>query len=122
MEIKNYLIPPDIEVQSYEPYQWGSSVQRHTTDGFPNLDDVKLALIGIGESRNSADNADCSDAPDHVREHFYKLAAIAGVTLADIGNLKPGQTPQDTYAAVEFVCSELLANNIIPIIVGGART
>jgi len=121
MDIKSYLIPADIDVQDYEPYQWGNSVKRFTESGFPDLDEVKIAILGIGESRNSAGNDGCPDAPDYVREYFYKLSAIPGVILADVGNLISGQTPNDTYYAVEFVCSELLENNIIPIIIGGSQ-
>lgn len=121
MEIKSYLIPPAIEAQSYEPYQWGSSIKQFTAEQFPDLDSVKIAIVGIGESRNSVDKNDSSGAPDAVRKHLYKLAAIAGVSIADIGNIKLGQTPNDTYHAVEFLCSELLENNIIPIIIGGSQ-
>ena len=121
MEIKSYLIPASLAVQSYELYQWGSSILRFTESGFPDLDGVKIAIIGVGESRNAADNMGCANAPDNVREHFYKLAAISGIRLADIGNLRIGQNPTDTYAAVEFVCSELLGSNIIPIIIGGSQ-
>jgi formiminoglutamase len=121
MEIKSYLIPAEIKVQEYEHYQWGGSIKRHIAEGFPDMDGVKIAILGIGESRNSVNNDGCSDAPDHVREHFYKLSAIAGVSIADIGNLRIGQTPKDTYHAVEFVCSELLENNIIPVIIGGSQ-
>lgn len=121
MEIKSYLIPADIEVQKYEPYQWGGSIRQYTADSFPDLEGIKVALIGIGESRNSSDNEGCSAAPDHVRKHFYRLSAIAGVKMADIGNLRQGQTPKDTYHAVEFVCSELLENNTIPVIIGGSQ-
>ena len=64
MDIKSYLIPADIDVQDYEPYQWGNSVKRFTESGFPDLDEVKIAILGIGESRNSAGNDGCPDAPD----------------------------------------------------------
>lgn len=121
MEIESYLIPAEIGGQSYEPYQWGSSIKRFTKEGFPDLEEVKVAIIGIGESRNSMGNDGCSNAPDKVREYFYKLASIAGVKLADIGNLRLGQTTNDTYHAVEFVCSELIEKGIIPLIIGGSQ-
>src|SRR6185312_6567035 len=121
MEIESYLIPSDIEVQSYELYQWGSSIRKYSTSGFPDLDGVKTAIVGVGESRNSTDNEGCSNAPDKVREYLYKLSAIPGISLADIGNLRLGKTPSDTYHAVQFVCSELLGKNIIPIIIGGSQ-
>jgi formiminoglutamase len=128
MEIKDYLIPSDIyerlpmgEVQNWETHQWGNHIKRYTESGFPDLDGVKVAIIGIGESRHSLGNEGCSTAPDKVREHLLRLSAIDGITVADIGNLILGQAPNDTYHAVEFVCSELLGNNIIPVIIGGSQ-
>lgn len=121
MEIKNYLIPADIETEPYEPYQWGNYIRRFTAEGFPNLEGVKVAIIGVGESRHSLGNDGCATAPDKVREYFYKLSATPGLTIADIGNLRLGHTPNDTYHAVEFVCSELLEQKIVPVIIGGSQ-
>lgn len=121
MEIKSYLIPADLEVESSESYQWGNHVKRYTSDVFPNLEGVKVAIVGVGESRHSLGNDGCANAPDKVREYFYKLSATAGISIADIGNLIPGHTPKDTYVAVEFVCSELLEKKIVPIIIGGSQ-
>jgi len=121
MEIQEYLIPAKVEDQSYELYQWGNSVRQYTESNFPDLEGIKIAILGIGESRNSTGNEGCAGAPDHVRNHFYKLSTIPGVSVADIGNLVPGETTKDTYLAVEYVCSELLANNITPIIIGGSQ-
>lgn len=121
MEIESYLIPPDIEGETYELYQWGSSIKKYSTSEFPDLNGVKVAIIGIGESRNSTGNEGCDNAPDKVREYFYRLSSISGIVLADAGNLRLGKTTNDTYHAVQFVCAELLEKNIIPIIIGGSQ-
>jgi len=121
MEIKSYLVPANMEVQPYEQFQWGSSIKQYTQSAFPNLDGIQMAILGVGETRNSSGNEGCHAAPDAVRKYLYSLSAISGVHVADIGNLVLGQTPKDTYHAVEFVCSELLENNIIPIIIGGSQ-
>ncbi len=121
MEIKSYFIPAETEVQDYEQYQWGSSIRRFTESNFPDLDNVQIVILGVGESRNANYNKGCSDGPNAVREYLYKLSTVTGIRIADIGNLVPGHTPQDTYSAVEYVCSELLENNIIPIIIGGSQ-
>lgn len=97
--------------------------QIYTSDSsFPNIDDVKLAIIGINEERGALDNKGCAEAPDEVRKQFYKLFAHWNkLEIADLGNIKNGHTVDDTYFAVREVVSELLNKNIIPVIIGGSQ-
>jgi len=89
---------------------------------FPNLDNVKLAIIGINEERGSLENGGCADAPNEVRTYLYRLFAHWNhIEIADLGNIKNGNTIDDTYFAVREVLSELISNNIIPIIIGGSQ-
>lgn len=89
---------------------------------FPELENVKLAIIGINEERGSLENRGCADAPDEVRNYFYKLFAHWNhLEIADLGNIKNGNTIDDTYYAVREVVSELLNQNIVPIIIGGSQ-
>lgn len=93
-----------------------------TESSFPDLDNIKLAIIGINEERGALENKGCADAPDEVRKHFYKLFAHwNSLEIADLGNIKNGHTIDDTYFAVREVISELLNNNIIPVIIGGSQ-
>jgi arginase family enzyme len=39
----------------------------------------------------------------------------------DLGNLFPGNTPEDTYAALADVCQELQSMSITPVVLGGSR-
>lgn len=100
-----------------------SITQIYTSDSsFPNIDDVKLAIIGINEERGALDNKGCAEAPDEVRKQFYKLFAHWNkLEIADLGNIKNGHTVDDTYFAVREVVSELLNKNIIPVIIGGSQ-
>jgi len=89
---------------------------------FPDLENTKLAIFGINEERGSINNAGCANAPDEVRKYFYPLFAHwNSVKIADLGNIKNGHTVDDTYFAIREVVSELLKNNIIPIIIGGSQ-
>ena len=127
MEIEDYLAPSSIydftesHSKKLEAHQWGNHIRKHTPGSFPDLDDVKVAIIGVGESRQSTGNDGCSKAPDNVREHFLKLSYIPKLTIADLGNLIPGKTPADSYHAVEHICSGLLENKIIPFLIGGSQ-
>jgi len=92
------------------------------TDKFPDLDDIDIAVIGVPESRNAWNNAKCEQAPDIIREHFYALhQGEFKHKIADLGNLKLGQTPKDTYAALADIVGRLMDCNILPIVLGGSQ-
>lgn len=89
---------------------------------FPNLDDVRIAFIGVGEDRGSLDNIGCSDAPNAIRKALYQLFDHhEDVRIADIGNIKIGQSAADTYFAVNQIMTSLFKNKILPIVLGGSQ-
>ena len=75
-----------------------------------NIVESDFALIGMNESANK------------IRKEFYKLKQHnTTLKIIDLGNLKKGQTPRDTYFALGEVCSTLFQYQIIPIIIGGTH-
>jgi arginase family enzyme len=121
MEIAKYFSPVKTKYNDYEPYMWGSHIKKFTENFFSDLEGVKVVLLGVGEDRKAELNSGSSDAPDEVREAFYKLAYVSTLNVADLGNLVPGQTVSDTYHALSFVCSELFEMGIVPVIIGGSQ-
>lgn len=92
------------------------------TDTFPEWENADLAIIGIGEERNSWFNNGCAFAPDQVRKELYKLyQGVFTLNLVDLGNVKNGHTVEDTYFALTSVLVELLENHVVPIILGGSQ-
>ena len=62
------------------------------------------------------------EAANAVRAALYNLYYWhAQVTIADIGNVKIGQTIQDSYAALRTVIAELILQNKKVIIMGGSH-
>jgi len=91
-------------------------------DKFPDLTDTKIAIIGIPEDRNSIGNRGCREAPDKIRERFYKLKSSAhAYRITDLGNLRLGASVNDTYAAVSGIMVDLLKDGILPILLGGSQ-
>lgn len=89
---------------------------------FQDLDGIKLALVGVNEDRKAINNQGSSIAPDKIREQLYKLFFHwPEVRMADLGNIKQGHSVEDTYFALSQVCSQLINNKIIPIILGGSQ-
>ena len=101
----------------------GRSMRVHSqTEGFPDLDGVKLAIIGVEEDRNTEDNYGSGKDLHHIRRHLYQLFPGNWSTqIADLGNIKKGNATSDTYFAVREVLADLLKQDIIPVILGGGQ-
>lgn len=108
---------------SYTPFSYGNRIAAYTEAGdFPSLENINLAIIGVEEDRASLNNEGCGLAPNYVRENFYKLFQGNYTSkIADLGNIKKGNTIEDTYFALTDVLSQLLKKNIVPIIIGGGQ-
>ncbi len=117
-----------IELKNYGFYdegnnpRWGDLIFAYKDWGiFPNLEGAKMAIIGVGEDRSSGSNAGCGLAPCEVRRFLYELVPHSEkVDMVDLGNLRIGNTVEDTYHALGEVVALLLSNMIIPIIIGGS--
>ena len=98
----------------------GSKVVFHSDKEFPDLNQVKIAIIGVLENRGSGSDAEV-DLTD-VRKEFYSLfPGNWHISIADLGDILPGSSLEDTYFAVRKVIARLLKNGIVPIIIGGSQ-
>ncbi len=89
---------------------------------FPDLADADLVLIGCGEERGLAMGRPFTDAPDRIREEFYRVFYWhSDVKLADLGNVKAGESLSDSYAALRIVIRELTDAGKIVLVLGGAH-
>ena len=107
----------------HSPLCLGNKIRIHSNQtGFPDLDDVKIAIFGVQEDRNSENNFGCGDDLHFVRRKIYELFPGNWHTeIADIGNIAKGDKVSDTYFAVSEVITSLLKKDIIPIIIGGGQ-
>jgi formiminoglutamase len=88
------------------------------------LSDFNIAFIGVNEDRGSVNNSGSAKTPDQVRRELYKLympPIDKEFKVMDLGNIKQGETPRDTYFALSSVILELLMHKVIPVIVGGSH-
>jgi arginase family enzyme len=82
---------------------------------------TRVAILGIPESRLSRLEG-LESAPDIIREQLYQLTSVPDVSLiADVGNVRPGNTPADTYAAVRMVIESLASRGIQVLVLGGSQ-
>jgi formiminoglutamase len=101
----------------------GQNIQIHSIEGgFPDLENVQIAVFGVQEDRNSQNNFGCGEDLHFIREKLYELFPGKWHTnIADLGNIAKGSQVSDTYFAVKETVTFLLKENIIPIIIGGGQ-
>ena len=100
----------------------GKKLRIHSTTFEPSLEGVKIAIIGVLESRNSVDYIGEEFQFTEIRKAFYKLFLGNWLhEIADLGDIQRGETVEDTYFALIQVISSLIKAKIIPIIIGGSQ-
>ena len=121
----DFLSPVDNEILEYtnglSSQHMGSKIAFHTDKDFPDLDKIKIAIIGVPENRG--DNSSFEEANlDFIRKEFYGLfPGNWQSSIADLGDILPGNSIEDTFFALQKVVSRLLKKEIIPIIIGGSQ-
>jgi formiminoglutamase len=90
--------------------------------GIPDLDDVKIAIVGVLENRNDTNYIGEELSLSEIRKSLYALFPGNWHTIvADLGDIKKGETVEDTYFALQTTISILIEKNIIPLIIGGSQ-
>ena len=89
---------------------------------FPNLEKADLVIVGFGETRGLMPVQTLNNGPDAIRKEFYSLFYWhQDVQVADVGNVKPGATLTDSYAALRSVINELIQHKKRVVILGGSH-
>ncbi len=121
----DFLSPVNDEILNFisesSSQQLGGKVVFHSKTDFPNLEKIKIAIIGVLDSRgveNQITNVDLSN----FRKEFYRLfPGNWNASIADLGDILPGEKLTDTHFALKKVVSSLIKRKIIPIVIGGTQ-
>ncbi|MBM6499321.1 formimidoylglutamase [Flavobacterium macrobrachii] len=121
----DFLSPVDNEIIEYvsslSTQNMGSKVAFHTDKDFPDLDKIKIAIIGVPENRGDK-KAYQEVNLDFIRKEFYSLfPGNWQSSIADLGDILPGNSLDDTFFALKRVASKLLKKGIVPIVIGGSQ-
>ncbi|CAH0336838.1 Formimidoylglutamase [Flavobacterium sp. CECT 9288] len=121
----DFLNPVDDEVLEFcfglTSQQLGSKVVMHTQDQFPDVNKIKLAIIGVLDNRGQSVETK-NVCLISLRKELYSLFPGNWETsIADLGNILAGNTVSDTHFAVKKIASELLKSGVIPIVLGGSQ-
>jgi len=123
--ILDYLEPINLDLLSkdegYRDTQLGKHIKAN--EGIlPDVTAADLVIIGAGECRGGGFALNGHEAANAVRAALYSLYYWhTQVTIVDLGNVKLGQSIQDSYAALRTVVSELLLQNKKVLIMGGSH-
>jgi arginase family enzyme len=125
--MQEYFTPIDVAdfngSKFYSETAYGKIINCYTKGAeFPDLENIQLAIIGIEEDRKALNNEGCGLAADYVRENLFKLyQGNYQAKIVDLGNIRKGNSIDDSYFAVTDVVAQLLKKNIVPIIIGGGQ-
>jgi len=99
----------------------GAAIEIHDENGYPTLEKKGIALLSVPEYRNG--KVAFETVQDTFREEFYGLHVGDNWMhkIYDLGIINPGETIEDTYFALSQTISELVKNEIIPVVIGGGQ-
>ena len=93
----DFLSPVDNEIiifkNNLSSLQLGSKVAFHTDTDFPDIDTIKIAIIGVLENRGNIDNGNDNLNLDHIRKELYSLfPGNWHAAIADLGDIVQGNS------------------------------
>lgn len=125
IDLNDYFDPVSIEQPEFELLSghpgFPHSISVHTSNSkLKDIGKFKVALLGVPEGRNSHGTGTMK-GPDAIRKELYKLARIPGKSkIVDLGNMKQGNTFNDTIAGLSDVLTMLLSEKVFPVVIGGS--
>ncbi len=125
LSIQDFVEPINLDILSkdegYRDTQLGKHIKVNEGQ-LPDITDADIVIIGAGECRGAGVALNGHEAADAIRAALYSLYYWhVQVNIADIGNVKLGQTIADSYAALRTVISELILQNKKVVVIGGSH-
>lgn len=127
-DLSIFFHPVSMDVSQNEPVSWElyNRTRINLKDDFPIIDGKGVAVFAVPEFRGKLQADSVSEKKVNTGswlENFLNL--YPGLNWQSdiyiLGDLMPGASLEDTYFALSEVTSELIKNNIVPIILGGSQ-
>ena len=123
IELNSYFEPLNSDVyaskDSWGVTQLGRLIDFHTEGSFPEIKFAEIAIFNCPEyegSKNRSISNECK-----IRASFCKLHLDKTPRLVDLGTLKLMPTRKESFKLIQNVCSALIYDGIIPVIIGGGH-
>ena len=110
-----------IDIKRLSSQHLSNKVVFHTQEDFPDITKVDIAIIGVPDHRGDHTSSHEMDLSLVRLELYHLFPGNWSKTIADLGDILPGNSPEDTYFALQKVTSRLIKNKVIPIIIGGSQ-
>ncbi len=116
-----YFTPVDGSPDPEEDRLSGRIEAYREKGAFPDLSEgTDIALIGVEEYRRTAIGSE--EGSEAFRKEFYGLADhFPDIRIIDLGNIKPGHTPEDTDHALSNSVAMAISHEVLPIVIGGGH-
>ncbi|WP_020532296.1 formimidoylglutamase [Flexithrix dorotheae] len=89
---------------------------------FPGWENAEIAIFGVNDYQFARKENIEKNSISPLRKAFYKLREFSKeVKVVDLGNLRLGESFQDTIDRLTEVCEILISHNTLPVILGGAH-
>ena len=110
------------DFQDFEHFSFINQRFDKHIDRFPKWETADIALIGITEDRGNPGNEGAHSGADAIRRALYGLrASHVAYKVVDLGNLRPGDTLDDSHLRLKEVVRTLLESNVFPLVFGGTH-
>lgn len=121
----DFLKPLDDEIlqfiKDFSSQQLGSKIVFHTAKDFPDLNKIKIAIIGVLENRGDKNQTEQVDLLNVRKELYALFPGNWNASIADLGDILAGNSSDDTYFALKKVIASLIKKKITPIVIGGSQ-
>jgi len=126
MDLNGYFDPVSLERPEFQYLDNTESFSHHISVHTPDhpireLDKHQVALVGVPVDMNGFIKGS-KEAPNQVRSKLYQLRKIEkSLKIYDLGNVKNGESINDTYFALRDIVLELRERDITTILIGGSQ-
>lgn len=123
--LADFLAPVNLkeiaEDTNYKNGQFGNTLTVYDTE-FPDLSEADIVIAGCTERRGSHPGKNDPNLLNTVRKELYRQYFWhKELKIADIGNILPGATLQDSYASVRIIAGELAKAGKKLLLIGGSH-
>ena len=122
MDLKQYFDAYQFDSRRVEESRIGCCLDFFDESFNDDLSSYDVFIIGVPEGRLSLGNENCDLAPDEIRSSLYGLyEGEWALKILDLGNLRIGQTVEDTYAILEQITTYLIEKGGLLLALGGGH-
>lgn len=108
-------------ISSLSSQELGSKIVFHTSDQFPDIAKINIAIVGVLDDRRKSNDSNEVNLTAVRKKLYGMFPGNWDASIADLGDILAGDSVNDTYYALKKVTATLIKNKVIPIVIGGSQ-